>query len=57
MNRAVYYYLTLTCRTDDQVQYEYDSTGIFHWCPARALEDVVLSRYGALLAGWYLSGT
>lgn len=23
---------------------KYDSTGMFHWCPARAIEDVILDR-------------
>jgi hypothetical protein len=29
---------------------KYDSTGMFHWCPARALEDCILVRERALLA-------
>ena len=28
----------------DQIKYEYDSTGIFHWCPARDIEKCLVSR-------------
>ena len=28
----------------DQIKYEYDSTGIFHWCPARDIDKCLVSR-------------
>jgi len=28
----------------DQIKYEYDSTGIFHWVPHRHIEDVLVTR-------------
>ena len=28
----------------DQIKYEYDSTGIFHWCPPRDIEQCLVSR-------------
>ena len=28
----------------DQIKYEYESTGIFHWCPARDIEHCLLTR-------------
>ena len=28
----------------DQIKYEYDSTGIFHWCPAREMDRCLVSR-------------
>ena len=38
-------------RKDDQIEYEFDSTGIFHWCPARAFTDVLVSRFWVVLLG------
>jgi hypothetical protein len=28
----------------DQIDYKYDSTGIFHWCPHRDIEQCLVSR-------------
>lgn len=28
---------------------KYDSTGMFHWCPARAIEDCILDRNQAAM--------
>ena len=28
----------------DQIKYEYDSTGIFHWCHPRDIEQCLVSR-------------
>ena len=28
----------------DQIKYEYDSTGIFHWCLHREIEQCLVSR-------------
>ena len=38
-------FCTRICRSDGQIEYEYDSTGIFHWCPARPMDEALLSRY------------
>ena len=31
-------------RNEDQIKYEYDSTGIFHWCHARDIDNCLVSR-------------
>ena len=36
-------------RKDDQIEYEFDSTGIFHWCPARPFTDVLVSRWEKII--------
>lgn len=28
----------------EQQEMKYDSTGMFHWCPARSIEDCILVR-------------
>ncbi|GAV00290.1 hypothetical protein RvY_11161-2 [Ramazzottius varieornatus] len=33
----------------DFEQIRYDSTGMFHWCPARQIEDVVMDRHQAAM--------
>ena len=45
-----YYCLNPLCtRKDDQIEYEFDSTGIFHWCPARPFTDVLVSRWEKII--------
>ncbi|CAB3396776.1 unnamed protein product [Caenorhabditis bovis] len=34
---------------EQQVDMKYDSTGMFHWCPSRNLEDSVLERHQAAM--------
>ena len=33
----------------EQQEMKYDSTGMFHWCPARAIEDCILDRHQAAM--------
>jgi hypothetical protein len=30
----------------EKTEMKYDSTGMFHWTPARCIEDCILVRYG-----------
>ncbi|PAV63369.1 hypothetical protein WR25_16164 [Diploscapter pachys] len=41
--------IDFTAKEFEQQDMKYDSTGMFHWCPARNLEDCVLERHQAAM--------
>lgn len=39
----------------EKTEMKYDSTGMFHWCPARSLEDCILVIFYYLLVKHFFS--
>lgn len=37
----------------DRTEMKYDSTGMFHWCPAKPIEDCLLDRNQAAMTVLY----